>query len=705
MNNLFSNFLERGQELKKRLNTASKVYYGMKLDEGEVDESLGDKEYDRLYDEYVELEKQFPELRDENSPTIKIGATVVSILKKIKHLTPLLSITIKTKKEKDIRKWYRSVGGNGVVVLIQPKFDGLTVDVLFKTLMDYAATRGNGYIGEIITHNIRTIKSIPKKITYDGKLEVRGEGILYFSEFMEKWSDQFSNARNLAAGTLRQLDSSFCKEKNPDVIFYDIGVCDKSFKTDVEQLEFLKSQGFKTTPYICVDNEDDLVKVCLSRMNGMVPLVDGFNVLKTDSDVTDIMCDGLVLKVNDLELRKKIGVTQKGPKWAAAFKFESLKAITTLEDIEVNTTRIGKQAPTGIISPVNLGGVTIKRATLNNYDFINSLPLVDKDGNILQENYGVKFFDEVLIERSNDVIPKIIGVISRGKQRYDSNGNEINTNIEPPKYCKSCGGEIVKNGAHYFCDNINCSNRLLGNLELFVSRDALNIKDFGPKVIETLVEKGFIKSFEDIYSLEKYSKEISDLKGFGLKKVDKILKSIENSKSQSFENVLTAIGILNVGKKTAKDLAEHFKSIDKLISASETELLSIPDIGLETASSIIHFFHNQKNLDMIEKLKSKGLCFEIEEKVGGSDKLKDLSFVITGTLDYDRNWYKDLLELHGGSVKGSVSKKTSVVIIGEDAGSKEDKARELKDQGFPIILLEGHDAVVDFLKEKGINIE
>lgn len=306
--------LQKGIELKEKLNLAAKAYYEMNSQE---DLLMSDAEYDKLYEEYVELETQYPELRDENSPTILIGAEVVSKLDKVKHLSPLLSINLKAKSSEKLRQWYKGLGGDGIEVLIQPKFDGLTVDVVYENQdLKYGATRGNGYIGEVITHNIKTMTSIPTKIFNKNILEVRGEGIMYVSEFWKKWSNEYSNPRNLVAGTLRQLDNKECAKKQPDVIFYDLGVSPTNLSKDTEQLLYLKSLGFKTTPYIVVNNEEDLVKACESRMNGLIPIENGFNVLKTDGEVTDVMCDGLVLKVNDLALRDKLGMTEKGPRWA-----------------------------------------------------------------------------------------------------------------------------------------------------------------------------------------------------------------------------------------------------------------------------------------------------------------------------------------------------------------------------------------------------
>lgn len=685
--------LQKGIELKEKLNLAAKAYYEMNSQE---DLLMSDAEYDKLYEEYVELEKQYPELRDEKSPTILVGAEVVSKLEKVKHLSPLLSINLKAKSSEKLRQWYKGLGGDGVEVLIQPKFDGLTVDVVYENQdLKYGATRGNGYIGEVITHNIKTMTSIPTKISDDNILEVRGEGIMYVSEFWKKWSNEYSNPRNLVAGTLRQLDNKECAKKQPDVIFYDLGVNSMNLQKDTEQLDYLKSLGFKTTPYIVVNNEEDLVKACENRMNGLIPIENGFNVLKTDGEVTDVMCDGLVLKVNDLALRDKLGMTEKGPRWAFAWKFKSLYSKTTLNDVVIGVGRTGRITPVAIFDAINLGGVSVTNATLNNYDFINQIPLVDNEGNILEENYGVKVNDTILVERSNDVIPRIIGVVSRGKNPFD---------VIEPHFCPSCGNAIAKIGALHMCENINCPDRLKGSIELFVSRDAMNITDMGIKNIDLFVDKGYIKNILDIYSLKDYREEIMSTKGYGAKKIDKILKSIEESKNAEFNRVLYSLGIPSIGRRASKTLCNHFKNIDNLIAAKEEELMSIEDIGPETTKCIIDFFLNENNLETIKSLKDLGLNFEVEEVSGSSNVFEGMTFVITGTLKESRKYYENLIELNGGKKTGSVSKKTSVVIIGEDAGSKETKARELILKGEPLKLIEGHDQFVEFMNSYNLNI-
>lgn len=678
--------LKRAYELREELRKASIMYYNTKP-------IMTDQEYDLLYDEYVYLEQKYPELKDATSPTNLVGATVVSSLKKVNHLSPLLSINNKSKTKDELVKWYRGLGGDGVEILIEPKYDGITIDTIFKEKsLVLGATRGDGYVGEDITHNVRVMDT-PKAIDYDGLLEVRGEGIIHMEDFINEFSNEYSNPRNLVAGTLIQLDNSLCIAKKPDVIFYDIGKCDKSFIKDTEQLDFLNSLGFKTTPYILVNNEKDLVEICESRMNGLIPMENGFNVLRTNEKVTDIMCDGLVLKVNDLSLREKLGFTAKGPRWGFAWKFKSITAKTTLKEVKNNTTRTGRIAPVAVFDTVLIGGVKVSNATLNNYAFINSLPLVNEEGEILQYEYGLKIGDEILVARNNDVIPAIVGILKRNPNAID---------IEEPKFCQTCGSPIFKEGAFHFCENINCMSRLKGSLELFVSRDAMNILGFGSKDIDFFVDNGYIKNITEIYQLEKYKNDIITHKGYGIRKVEKILKAIEESKNQSFEKVLCSLGIPNVGKVTSKVLTRKFKNIEMLIEATIDDLVQIEDIGEETAKNIYNYFKDENNLTMIHNLKEIGLQFEILEDNTSSNRLEGKTFVITGTLSRPRNFFNEIIEGNGGKCSSSVSKKTYAVIIGEDAGSKETKARDLVSKGANIRLIEGYDEFVILMKEFNI---
>lgn len=703
---------KRSLELAQRLANASQNYYG--LQEGELAEESNDS-YDLDLLELENIEKKWGKsLIGDKSPTLVVGAAPRENSRTRKLLSPMLSINLKSQKEEDLRKWYRGLGGDGVEIIAEPKWDGVTVDTIWIKSFLNATLRGNGYIGTIVDTHIKQIESTPKEIPYEDTLEARGEGIMYMQFFLDNFAKKIdmkhmddakgtSNPRNIIAGAMNnQLDPKSCAEKRPDVIYYDLGVCPEKekFTTDVEQLEFMKSQGLKITPYFVVNNEEDLVKICTSRFNNLIPLKDGFNVYTNPKEeVTDIMCDGIVLKVNDLKKREELGFTSKGPRWGFAWKFKSLYADTVLTDVEWSVGRTGRVTPTGIFEPINLGGVNITRATLNNADYIERIPKIDEEGNIIEVNYSSKIGFSMRVRRANDVIPEFMGVLKPN----NSSGIEIR-DIVVPKECPTCGEPVVKNGAHHFCYNSMCSGKIKGNLELFASRDAMNIVGFGPALIDLFVEKGYIKTIVDIYHLSEHREKILTLKGFKEKKVDKILKAIEDSKQGTFEQVLYSLGIPNVGISKTKKLIPVFKNIDNLITADKEALMAIDDIGEEISSGIVTFFKSKSNLKLIEDLRALGLKFEAEEKANVSDILKDKTFVITGTLDESRGYYKDILENNGATVSGSVSKKTYAVLIGSAAGSKETKARELVAAGEPIRILEGDSAFEEFLKEYNIEL-
>lgn len=783
------NEIQYGNELKKKIQQYDHAYYVL------AKPLISDAEYDRLYKEYENLEKQYPELKTPDSPTQRVGSEPLTKLEKFEHQTPLLSIDQKAKTVEALTKFYQDCGGDGTEILVQPKADGLTGNVnyapveseIFKQFYpDFSveqaengaylvngATRGNGYIGELITENIKTIKSVPLHIPFHGHLEVRGEIIMSYREFVKNFSEEFSNPRNLASGTIRQLDPKLVAKRKPDLIFYDIGECDKTFSKDTERLAFLKEQGFPVMPYKIVNNLNDLIETCFSYMDGNIQIIDGFNVL-TMEGYPDMVCDGLVLKVNDLAVRDELGMTSKGPKWAFAFKFKSLNAETTLKEIIYQVGRTGKITPVAVFEEVNLGGTRVNRATLNNLDYIRTLgptppdveeilldeengqisfeinrekktvqqlvkivttnkkhtmfevlctdgskylfpnrselaaafdktpsfPSVgfDEKNKVSEEYYSLMLGDSITIERSNDVIPRIIGI------NYLNRKDRTVQHIEFPTHCPTCGSELEEIYPLHFCPNIDCPDRLKGSLQHFASRDAMDIVGLGESLISLFVDKGYLTSIKDIYTLGRYREEILELEGFGERKVNKLLEAIETSKTREFWRVLYALGIREVGKSMAKTLAKHFKSIGNLIDATDDELRQVEDVGDVTIESIRRFFSHEKNLELLDFLESQGLNMEDDTETV-SNCLEGLTFVITGTL-YDgdkkisRGDVQKIIEDNGGKCSGSVSKKTHVVIIGEDAGSKEAKARDLVSKGAPIALLEGYTAFQDFLKEK-----
>lgn len=805
--------LQRGLELQTEIAHYDFEYYVLD------NPTISDKEYDRKLEEYAELEKEFPELKTPFSPTQRVGSEPLSKLEKYTHKTPLLSIDQKAKTIEALTKYYDDCGGEGTEVIIQPKYDGLTENVNYEPLKDTllksdiaymeasirlgergsflvnAATRGNGYIGELVTESVKTIKSVPLSIPYNGSLEVRGEGIIYYQDFVDKFmAEGYSNPRNLAAGTFRQLDPKLTAARKPDIVFYDIGQCDKEFANDIERLEFLKEQGFKVTPYKVVNNLNDLIDTCFSYFDGNIKIKNGFNVLDMPGNVTDIVCDGLVLKVSDLKLREELGMTSKGPKWAFAFKFKSLTAITYLSEVAYQVGRTGKITPVANFKEVNLGGANTKKATLNNEDYMKNIgptPLEFitnyeiKDGELYitvnkkmylvddikkvyapntlygyyilhtstcipkcdtcfendrnefavalniseveerfnmysvdikeineyiepEEYFYLQSNDCITIERSNDVIPSVIG-INYLDRPVDENNNMVTEELVFPTHCPTCGTELEVIYPQRFCTNINCVDRLKGSITHYACRDAMDITGLGESIAEKFVDLGFLKSITDIYKLKDYEQNLIALDGFGKRKVQKLFDAIEATKTREFWRFLYSLGIEEVGKSTSKNLVKHFKSIDALINATEEELKSIEDIGDVATHSIISFFKNEKNMEVIQELREIGINME-DNTVAASNIFSGMSFVITGTLYKDeaktekigRDAVKKIIEDNGGKDSSSVSKKTSVVIIGEDAGSKQEKALELVSKGNPIIILEGYNAFEDFLNKKTI---
>jgi len=776
--------IERGYELKRLLTEYSDAYYNQNSS------VVSDAEFDRLYNEYVELEKMYPELKDENSPTLLVGSEVSEKGAKITHTTPLLSIDNKGKTSAELKKWYEDIGGEGTKVLAMPKYDGITINLQMRDgAFVQAAKRGNGYIGLLVSEAVKTIKSIQNILPIDGIVEARGEGIMYCTPFFEKYSKEiggeYSNPRNLAAGSFGLLDPEEVSKRELDIVFYDTGVCPIDFNDEEDRLNWLKNNGFKTSPYIACDTFEALEKICLTQFNGMIVQKNGFNVLETDGDVTDILCDGLVLKVADLKKCAELGMTSKGPRFQMAWKFMSVKVVSPLKDVTIQIGRTGRLTPVGHVE-ASIGGTSISRVTLNNRDYIKTVGaapeeidkmalvidgevidfetrdgecyLVRKSGELKVKNkesirifsdefviftgeimtsvtnvktiknshttyivvtaggrdyylrpnlileamamdkpvinvpdnyFELKIGDKVVIERANDVIPRLIGI------RYDlRDGSE--RNIEWPQTCPTCGSLVEELYPLHYCNNINCHDRLVGSLMHFVKRDAMNIDGLGDSMAEMFIEKGYINSLTDLFVIDNYEDEILSIRGFGKTKLENLYKAIEDSKNREFHQFIYSLGINEVGRSTSKALSKHFKNIDALMIATESELIEIQDLGVVAAHSIVSFF--KSNRPLIEEFRLLGINMVDSTKTTG-DALIGKTFVITGTLKESRSYYENLIEKNGGKTSGSVSKKTHYVVIGTDAGSKEDKALELVKKGEPINLVYGHDAFMALLEE------
>ena len=532
--------------------------------------------------------------------------------------------------------------------VLTKKFDGLTINLTYNEegVMEIAATRGTGNIGENVTAQVKTIKSIPLKIENNDILEVHGEAVMTqeaFDKYNESAQVPLKNLRNGAAGALRNLNVKETARRNLSAFFYDIGYKEGSpFKTYLEMLNFIKEKGLPM---------DDYMKVC-TTIDEIQEQIDYINSIRFDLNY-DI--DGLVVAINDMRTRELMGYTVKFPKWAIAYKFEAQEATTKLLGVEWNVGRSGRLAPTAILEPVELAGVTVKRATLNNMDDI--------------ARKGVKIGADVFVRRSNDVIPEIMGIVPETLDGAED--------IKPPKECPACGSHIILDGAHYFCENtLSCKPQMVKSIVHYACREAMNIAGFSERTAEQLFEKLNIKSISDLYKLKE--EELIGLEKFGPKKAQNLLEAIENSKECELHAFIYALGIPNVGVKTAKDLVSRFKSIEGLKNATFEELVSVPDVGDIVAQDVMSFFKEEKVLETIDELLELGVNPKFEEVEVTENPFRGKTVVATGSLqNYSRSEIKEKLESLGAKVAGSVSKKTDYVIAGEAAGSKLTKAQEL----------------------------
>lgn len=636
---------------------------------------LSDAEYDKLYDRLVNLENESGTVLS-YSPTSRVGGAILDKFVKHTHLARLYSMD-KAQGDDALLAWYNRIvkfvkdyNSENINKLPEPefiielKFDGLTINLTYdnKNLI-MASTRGNGIIGEEILEQVKTIYSVPLRISYPGKIEVQGEGLMPLSE-LEKYNEnndeKLKNARNAAAGALRNLDSKVTKKRNLTAFFYNVGYTEEEiFKSDDDIKEFLKENNFKVSKYNF-------------KVKKFSEIIDKIREIGDNRDKLDILIDGVTIKVNDMATRKALGYTNKFPRWAVAYKFEAEEISTTLLDVVWNVGRTAKVTPSAILEPVDIGGVTVKRATLNNYD------------DILRKK--VKIGSRVLIRRSNDVIPEILGTLPSTNETRE---------IEKPETCPYCGSHLYQDGVHIFCPNtLSCVPQLVSRLTHFSSRDAMNIEGFSEKTIEKLMETVDLKEIPDIYKL-KYD-DIIKIEGFKEKRTNNLLQAIENSKKPHLSNFIYALGIPNVGIKTARDLANHFKSFEKLKNSKEDELISIGDIGNITAREIVEFFNDKRILVAIDELFELGVKPVYEDEADIPKPLLNKTIVITGTLDLPRKELEEKLISLGAKVTGSVSKKTDYVIAGENPGSKYDKAESLN---IKILSLEELDKLVGGLNE------
>lgn len=642
---------ERAQEITSLLEKYNYEYYVLD------NPSVSDVEYDRLMQELITLEKAYPELASPLSPTQRVGGLVQNQFKKVTHQRSMLSLS-NAFNEDDLRDFDQKVRDvvelEKITYMTEMKIDGLGMSLVYNKKLIYAATRGDGVEGEDVTANVITIKSIPTSINLDGDFEIRGEvfmpkkSLIKLNEDRQKNGEPlFANARNAAAGSVRQLDSGIAATRGLDAFwYYFVNAKDFGVRYHSEALNMVSKLGFKTNPErrLChgIDEVIDYIKEYAQKRNSL------------SYDI-----DGIVIKVDDMSLYNKLGYTSKTPRWAIAYKFPPEEVITRLTDIIYTVGRTGKVTPNAVLEPVRVAGSTVQRATLHNEDFI------------LEKHLMVG--DCVVLRKAGDVIPEVVRVLIEKR-------DGAQTPYKMIENCPVCGSQLVKKDAMHFCMNKSCEARQVEAIIHFSSRDAMDIDGLGDKVAEQFFNQSFLHEINDIYDLSNHRDEIINLDGWQAKSIDNLLKAIENSKNNSLEKVLFGLGIKEIGAKMAKTLAKKFEHIDNLIKAREEELLEIPDIGPVVAHSIVDWFANGNNLQIVNSLKEHGLNFayKASSTQAANSYFSGKTIVLTGTLTFiGRKEATELLENLGAKVTGSVSKATDVVIAGTEAGSKLDKANSL----------------------------
>ena len=647
-----TNYLQRMRGLIDKLNEASRRYY----DQNESD--ISDDEWDAMYAELRKLEEKTGE-RMADSPTRRVGGAVMEGFEQHRHIARLWSMD-KAQSEEEILAWAQrcekqttEAGGlpkNSYCV--EYKLDGLTVNLTYDGgRLIQAATRGNGEVGEAILPQAMTIRTIPLTIPFTGRMEVQGEGIMRLSElkkYNETSAEPLKNARNAAAGALRNLDPQVTASRHLDAFFYQIGYIEgRSFETQQDMLDFMKANGLNISPFV-------------RPAQTIEEALEAVHQIEKERETLDFLIDGATIKITDMRTREVLGTTDKFPRWSIAFKFPAQETVTKLLKITWEVGRTGKLTPLAHLSPVDICGVTVKRATLNNYDDIC--------------RKRVRIGSEVWVRRSNDVIPEIMGVV------WDGEGEAPETDIQPPTVCPACGGPLVKlrqDGVHLFCLNrTSCRPQAIARMAHFASRQGMDIETFSTRTAGLFYDELGVRSAADLYSLDR--EKLVALKGFGEKKADKLFAELEKSKDCELDAFLFAIGIPNIGKKTAYDLMAHFGTLEALMGATEQELVDIEDVGEIVASSITEYFADEENRRFVNRLLEAGVHPQMHMQEDAGTLFEGLTFVLTGTLPtLSRAQAQEMIRKNGGKATGSVSKKTSIVLAGESAGSKLDKAREL----------------------------
>ena len=632
--------MNRQRELVDILNKWAHEYYVLD------NPTVSDKEYDDLYDELRRLEEASGEVYPD-SPTRRVGGEPIKGFEKHTHIARLFSLDKAVSAEEltaFLTRVQKLADGKPCDYTVEYKFDGLTVCLTYdKGQFVRATTRGNGTVGEDVTAQVLTIRSFPLKIAYQGTLEVRGEAVIRLSvldAYNQTAAEPLKNARNAVAGAIRNLDPKVTESRKPDIYFYDVNyTSDGAPMSQTNAHNFLLEQGFKVFPYFRVCHTKEDVERAIAE-------------IEQERKTLDVLTDGAVIKLNDAELREELGFTDKFPRWALAYKFEAEEVTTLLKEVVWQVGRTGKLTPLAILDPVELGGATVARATLNNY------------GDILRKD--VKIGSRVLVRRSNEVIPEILGATEHFAHSEA---------VKKPTVCPACGSALVENGAHLFCPNRLCTPRIVAMLDHYASKNAMNIDGFSESTAQMLVERKNMVKFSDLYRLT--ADDLAALDGFKDKKITNLLTAIEKSKTPTMDAFIYAIGIGGVGRVAAKDLAARFKNMDNLKGATLDDLLALENVGDITAKAILDYFQDEDNLAELTALAAVGVTpvWSDEKKEG---IFSGQSVVLTGTLSsFKRSEAQKLIEERGGVCQSSVTAKTTLVLAGEEAGSKLAKAQKL----------------------------
>ena len=631
--------IEKMKELIKEIDKHNYNYYVKDMP------TISDKEYDKLYYSLVDLEQETGVVLP-YSPTLRVGGQVLDCFVKKRHEVPLYSLN-KVRDYQDLRAWADDMQAltGGTDFALEYKFDGLQMVIEYNDgIFVQATTRGNGTIGEDVSAQVKTIKSVPLKIDFKGRLIVQGECMMTnknFALYNKTATEKLKNPRNAAAGAVRNLDPKETAKRKLDYFCYSILLCEgQNFQTQQQMHDFLAKNGFKT---------GDFFKICKTA-DEIIEFIKEVDKVKSKLDV---QIDGMVIKINKVSPREEIGYTAKYPKWAVAFKFEATEVSTMLEDVAWQVGRTGRVTPIAILEPVELAGATVSRATLNNIDDIRRKNLFTKA--------------RVFVRRSNEVIPEVMGLA----EKYE-NSKEIVT----PKTCPVCNHQLTQKGPLLFCTNhFDCKAQVVDRLTHFASRNAMNIEGLSEKTIEAFYSNLGVRELSDLYKLKK--EDLLSLDKFKEKKAQNVINALEKSKNSELSKFLFSLGIEEVGSKTAKDLAKHFKTLNAIKSATREELLEVEDIGEVIANNIVLYFEDKDNLKEVDDLFKMGVKIEEAKAQTLDQRFAGKTFVLTGTLSKPRKEVEELIESYGGKTSSSVSKKTDFVLAGEEAGSKLDKAKNL----------------------------